>query len=96
MENEHLITIEEFCIHYRVESTFIHSLAEFGLIEITTIEKTHYVLKDQIKDIEKMIRLHYDLNINIEGIEAISHLLQRIHGLHSELTSVKTRLQSEQ
>jgi hypothetical protein len=95
MENEKLITMAEFCTHYRVEPSFIHSLVEFGLIEITTIEETHYLLKDRIREVEKMIRMHYELDINVEGIEAISHLLQRIDHLQEELTSLRNRLHSE-
>ncbi|GHN02674.1 hypothetical protein WSM22_41630 [Cytophagales bacterium WSM2-2] len=94
MENEHLITIEEFCTHYNVEVSFVHSLIDVGLVEITVIDQTHYLLKDQISSVEKMIRLHYDLDINIAGIEAISHLLQRINSLHEELAALKSRFQS--
>lgn len=92
MENEHLIQIEQFCVHYNIEYSFIKSLTEFGLLEITTIEDTHYLPKEYIGNLEKMIRLHYDLDINIEGIEAISHLLQRVDHLQAELTLLKNRL----
>jgi phenylalanine-4-hydroxylase len=93
MKNEDLISVEEFCTHYKVESSFIHSLEAYGLIKITAIEQTHYLIKDQIRDLEKIIRMHYELDINIEGIEAISHLLQRIETLQEELTALKNRLQ---
>ena len=39
-----------------------------------------------------MIRLHYELDINIEGIDAISHLLQRVDQLQDELRIMKNRL----
>ena len=93
MNNEHLIPVAEFCTHYKVESSFIHSLVEFGLLQITIIEETHYLAKEQISEVEKMIRMHYDLDINVEGIEAISHLLRRISTLQEELTALKNRLQ---
>jgi chaperone modulatory protein CbpM len=96
MNKEQLITIEEFSTHYKVESSFIHSLAEFGLIEIITIEEMRYLPKDQISEVEKMIRMHYELDINLEGIEAISHLLQRISRLQEELTTLKNRFPSEE
>jgi len=92
MENEQLITIEQFCIHYNIEYSFIQSLTEFGLLEITTVEETQYLSREHIRDVEKMIRLHYDLDINLEGIEAITHLLQRVDKLQEELTVLKNRL----
>jgi hypothetical protein len=92
METENLIPIEQLCTHYSIELSFIQSLTELGLIQITTIEESQFLLKDQIKDLEKMIRLHYDLDINIEGIEAISHLLLRVNDLQHELSALKNRL----
>ena len=59
------------------------------------VEEKKYLLKDQIREVEKMIRMHYDLDINIEGIEAISHLLQRLDSLQEELTALKNRIHSE-
>ena len=92
MENEHLIAIEEFCIHYKVEPSFIYSLVEFRLVEIVTVEEKKYLSKEQIREVEKMIRLHYDLDINIEGIEAISHLLHRLDNLQEELTALRNKI----
>lgn len=92
MENEHLISIDQFCTLYGIEFSFIHALTEHGLIEVTTIEETSYLYKEHIHYVEKMIRLHYDLDINIEGIDAIFHLLQRVDTLHGELNALKNRL----
>jgi len=39
-----------------------------------------------------MMRFHYDLNINIEGIDAITHLLQQIEDLQQELIATKNKL----
>jgi hypothetical protein len=39
-----------------------------------------------------MMRLHFELDINIEGIDAISNLLQQIDNLQKELISTKNKL----
>ena len=92
METDNLISVQQFCIHHNVEFAFINSLNEYGLIEVTTVEETQYIYKGQLKDLEKMIRMHYELDINIEGIDAISHLLNRVDDLHTELTALKNKL----
>ncbi|MBC8047202.1 MAG: chaperone modulator CbpM [Fimbriimonadaceae bacterium] len=92
METENFITIRQFCSHYNIDLTFIHTLNDYGLIEITTVEEIPYIQKECIKDIEKMIRLHYDLEINMEGIDAISYLLQRVNSMQAELNMLKNRL----
>jgi hypothetical protein len=88
MEND-LIPIDELCIGHNIESSFIVTLYDYGLIQITTIETQQFVSKEQLNDIERMIRLHYDLDINIEGIDAIANLLKRLDSLQSELNYLK-------
>jgi hypothetical protein len=67
-------------------------LHDNGLIEIFEIEESVFIQEDNLPEIEKMIRLHYDLDINIEGIEAIIHLLRRIEDLQDEIVSLKNKL----
>ncbi len=40
----------------------------------------------------QFVRLHTELNINLEGLEAISHLLQKILGMQNEMTALKNKL----
>lgn len=92
MNIENLIAADQFCAYYKVEFSFINSLHEFGLIRIVSVEEVQYIPLEQVQEVEKMIRLHYDLDINLEGIEAISHLLQRLGTLQKELSGLKNRL----
>ncbi len=39
-----------------------------------------------------MMRLNFELDINMEGIDAISNLLQQIDNLQKELISTKNKL----
>ncbi len=91
MDNEQWMAADEFCTYYKVEYSFIHSLHESGLIRLTTSEERGFIPADQIQDLEKFVRLHYDLDINIEGIEAIAHLLERINLLQKEILHLKRR-----
>ena len=81
METEYLIAIDEFCSNHKIDLSFISSLHQSGLIEITSIEETEFIEADQLPQLEKFIRLYYELDINIEGIETINYLLQRINSL---------------
>ena len=92
MKSDDLIPAEEICDHYKVEFSFINYLHQFGLLEITTVEETYYIPQVQLRKLEQLVRLHYDLNINLEGIDAITHLLDRVNGLQSQITSLKIRL----
>jgi len=92
MNIKNLIPANEFCVHHNIEISFISSLHENGLIKITTIEETSYIHKNQLPDLEKIIRFSSELDINIEGIESIIHLLKRINEMQNEITVLKNRL----
>jgi len=83
---------DQFCEVYKVEASFINSLQEFGLIEVSVLEEKRFIDVRRIRELEKLIRLHYDLDINIPGIEAILHLLQRVNDLQGEISVLKNRL----
>ena len=92
MENDELIRVELICSSYNIESAFIDSLLDFGLIDIMEMEQIRYLEKRRISDLEKMIHLHYDLNINLEGIDTITHLLNKLYTLQDELNQMRNRL----
>jgi len=93
MQTENLIAVDIFCAHNNIEISFISSLQQKGLIEITTIEETGFLDKDQLRQVEKFICFYYDLDINLEGIETITHLLQRIITLQDEIVMLRNKLQ---
>lgn len=92
MYKEKLIPANDFCANHQIEIAFISSLQETGLIEITTIEETKYILASELQQLEKFIRLRNELDINPEGIDTITHLLKRINDLQDEITDLKNRL----
>lgn len=92
MQTDDLIPAEEFCSHYQVELSFINYLHQFGLIEVTSVEETYYIPQAQLGKLEQLARLHYDLDINLEGIDAINHLLDRVQSLQLQITSLKNKL----
>jgi MerR HTH family regulatory protein len=92
METEYLIAIDEFCSSHKIEISFISSLQQSGLIEITTIEDSAFIEADQLQQLEKFVRLYYELDINLEGIETINYLLHRINSMQDEITTLRNRL----
>lgn len=92
MEQRKLISATEFCALHHVEVSFIQSLEETGLIEIEMIEETGFIPLAQLPELERMVRLHNELDINIEGIDTINNLLNRITELQDELIRLRNRL----
>ncbi len=92
MENNEFIPVYHFCVIHEIELSFIESLQQYGLLEVITIENTTYLKESQLPDVEKMMRLHYDLDINLEGIEAIGHLISKLKGAEAISRNLQNRL----
>ncbi len=92
MQTKYLIAIEEFCNKNGIEISFISSLQQSGMVEITTIKETGFIDANQLQQLEKIIRFYNELGINLEGIETINHLLQKINTLQDEIIKLKNRL----
>lgn len=93
MTQDKIVALGEICTHHQIEISFIHSLHEIGLIEVFTIENINFIARDSLPQLEKYISFHYAFGINLEGIESINHLLQRINDLQEEVLTLKNRLQ---
>lgn len=93
MKKQNLIDLNEICSHHNIELSFVLSLHDTALIDVITIKKTKFIEDKQLPQLEKYITFHYKLGINLEGIEAIKHLLKKMENLQQEVVSLKNQLQ---
>lgn len=92
MQTEYLIALNDFCASHNIELSFVKSLHQTGLIRISNVRESGYIEAAQLCRLEKFIRFYYELDINLEGIETISHLLERITNQQDEIDALKNRL----
>jgi len=90
---EELIIIEEYIRHSHIEPQFVALLEENELIHTQEIEDKRCLHPDELNNLESYARMYYDLSINIEGIDAIHHLLERIQLMQEEMRELRNRLQ---
>ena len=92
MNKNKLISVNDICTIHRLETSFMQSVQATGLIEIVTIEEEQYIFEDDLKELESIVRLYNDMDVNLEGVEVIHRLLQRINTMHNEIITLKNRL----
>jgi len=88
-----LITLNEFCTSHQVEISFIQSLEEFGLVETVVAGQSLCVYAAELPRLERIVRLHRQLDINPEGIDVIDQLLQRMEDMRHEIIELRNRLE---
>ena len=91
MEQDELIPVQDFCLYHNIEYSFINSLENSGLISVTSVQQSTFIPVDEMPKLEKFVRLHYDLDINVEGIETISYLLEKIEAMQEEILKLKNK-----
>lgn len=87
-----LIIVSEYCRKCHIEPSFILLLEDGGLIDVLTVEGEKYLIVSQLRELERYTRMYYDLSINIEGIDAIRHLLARVDSMQHEINQLRGRL----
>jgi hypothetical protein len=92
MKTENFFPLTVLSNHYNIELSFFFHLSEIGLIEIKMIEEAPHIDEQRINEVEKIIRLYNELELNIEGIDVVLNLLQKIETIQTELTATKNRL----
>ncbi|MFS4467887.1 chaperone modulator CbpM [Maribacter sp. 2210JD10-5] len=92
MEKTTYIRIQKCCDQYNIELSFIRQLQEFEIVQIESTDNDPMVPIEELPKIEKMIRLHRELDINPQGLHAIHHLLEKVTGLQEEVAILKRKL----
>lgn len=92
MISKYLIPTHTICTHYNIEISFVDELNRMGLIQVEIIKHQQFIHQDQIGNLEKIIRIHNELNINLEGIDVVLNLLEKERALNEELIALKNRL----
>ncbi len=86
------ILVKDFCSGHNIEEAFIFGLQEYELIELKVIDEQQFIYIQELPKVEKMVRLHQDLEINIDGIEAIHYLLERTRQMSEEIQLLRKKL----
>lgn len=92
MEKSTHIYIEEFCTHHNIEISLVHRLVEFEILTLEQKEEKEMISLRELPKLEKMVRLHQELEINPEGLQAIDHLLNQVSNLQKEITMLRRKL----
>ncbi|REC73764.1 MerR family transcriptional regulator [Chryseobacterium elymi] len=75
------ISREELVKIYNIEITFFDELVDVGLLHVETENEVRYLLYEDLPVFEKFTNWHYDLEINLPGLEVIHDMLRKMEDL---------------
>jgi len=87
-----LITIVDYCKYSQVEAEFIAMLKGEDLIEIFVVSGEECIAIDQMPLLEQYARWYYEMQINLEGIDALRHMLERVRHLQNSINMLENKL----
>ena len=96
MGREKYILVSHFCNHTQIEVSFVENLQEYGLVTFEERENEVFIEEKDINEIEKMFRLHHDLGINFEGLDAIKQMLKRMKKMEKQMNFLQKQLRIHQ
>ncbi|MBK5212450.1 MAG: hypothetical protein JJE55_02165 [Flavobacteriaceae bacterium] len=92
MAREKYILVSHYCKQTHIEDSFVKQLHEYGLIAFEEKQNDIFIDEKDISEIERMFRLHHELGINFEGLDALKQMLKRMRKLEKEMNLLQKRL----
>jgi len=92
MTDDTLILLSECCLQLGIDHSFVLILEERGLIKTIQQQSTIYINVIELPRLEKIVRLHEELEINLPGIEVVLDLTERIENLQIAMTELENKL----
>ena len=59
------IQIQKCCEQYNIELSFVQQLQEYEIVHIETADDEMVISEQELSKLEKMVRLHHELDINL-------------------------------
>jgi chaperone modulatory protein CbpM len=85
------ITVREFSGFHEVETRLVNSFLEFGIVECHYQNEEPCIAETDIEDIEAALRLHLELEVNLEGIDIILHMRRQLLNLQQRLSALDSQ-----
>lgn len=87
-----MILIREYCHHYHTSEAFLEELALSGLIRLAGSGSGRCIPYEELPLLESYTRWFHELDINIAGIEALQHLLEKVQQQQQRIRQLEERL----
>ena len=92
MLNNEFVQAELFCNTYSINFALVESWQKMGLVHLIELENKQHIPLDQIQKLEQLLRLHLDLDIQLQDVDIVYNLIEKLKTLQSENLMLKQQL----
>jgi hypothetical protein len=86
------ISREELVKIYNIEVTFFDELVDSGLLNVEMENEIRYLMYEDLPSFERFANWHYDLEINLPGLEVIHEMLRKMEDLKQKNRELMNKL----
>ncbi|AZA86576.1 MerR family transcriptional regulator [Chryseobacterium shandongense] len=86
------ISREELVKIYNIEVTFFDELVDSGLLNVEMENEIRYLMYEDLPSFERFANWHYDLEINLPGLEVIHEMLRKMEDLKQKNRELMSKL----
>lgn len=91
-EKRRIIYIQEVAFNTGAEEWFIEKLIEQGILEIHVQQEENFFEPTEIELIRRAARLNHHLGVNVEGIDIILQMRQRLENLQRQIENLQSQI----
>ena len=86
------IEIREFCKGHDLEEGFVYELYALGIIKIKKVDELAVLRLRDLGRLERLVRMHRDLELNVQGLQAVQHVLDQLEIARNEIRALRTMM----
>jgi hypothetical protein len=86
------IAVKTFCLQHDIPADFILELHQHEIIQLVVEKRNRFIPVKQLQELERIIRIYRDLQLDIHGIQAVLHLVNRLQEKDAEITALRNQL----
>ncbi len=88
------VPAELFCNTYSINVAVVESWQKMGLIKIIELDQKPHIPHDQLQKLEQLLRLHFDLDIQLEDVDVVYNLIEKVKSLQTENLMLRKLVQN--
>jgi|JI9StandDraft_2_1071091.scaffolds.fasta_scaffold701874_2 hypothetical protein len=87
-----LIALKTFCLQHDIPADFILELHQHEIIQLVVEKRSRFIPIKQLQELERIIRIYRDLQLDINGIQTVLHLVNRLQEKDAEINALRNQL----